>query len=254
LELPLGVRDGIGQGDWDVVTPGVLASASRFRKKRLSMLVDTVSTCFGTDDCSVSGSAGNSVCCIVDEKYLGISSANSGRITGRQAHIIPTLNSIADTVAYSGISYDISLLLATSPSVRRLIMDTGNELEDDRLVFTAEPRIYVTARPDEDRGTGYMFVHTYIVFPGAEHTWVWPTILPVPNTSDNRETSMTVTGNVVYTVEIGATPGSAQRPEHQKPALPNSELQRHNQLLQIDESEQGDETRQSDQFVLSEFT
>jgi hypothetical protein len=55
-------------------------------------------------------------------------------------------------------------------------------------------------------------------------------------------------------VEIGATPGSAQRPEHQKPALPNSELRRHNQLLQIDESEQGDETRQSDQFVLSEFT
>jgi hypothetical protein len=33
------------------------------------------------------------------------------------------------------------------------------------------------------------------------------------------------------TVEIGATPGSAQRPEHQKPAPPNSELRRHNQLL-----------------------
>jgi hypothetical protein len=48
--------------------------------------------------------AGTVVYAGAEEKYFGIIRANNGRIAGRQAQIMPTLTSTADSVAWSELS------------------------------------------------------------------------------------------------------------------------------------------------------
>jgi hypothetical protein len=112
-----GLCDSVGRGDRDVFVRSVLASTICVRMLRISVLVDAVRTCFRTDDCSTSGSAGDSTYCVVDEKYLGSINTNSGRIAGIQAHVMPTLTPIADSIACAVLSNDKLLLFATFSSV-----------------------------------------------------------------------------------------------------------------------------------------
>jgi hypothetical protein len=55
-----------------------------------------------------------SLYCATSEKYLGIANESSGRMAGKQAHMMPTLISRADSVTRAGLAYDKSLVLATS--------------------------------------------------------------------------------------------------------------------------------------------
>lgn len=59
-----------------------------------------------------------------EEKYFGIITAKRGRIAGRQAQMIPTLTSTADSVTWSPLSNVRSVELAVSSIEYRRTTDT----------------------------------------------------------------------------------------------------------------------------------
>jgi hypothetical protein len=59
---------------------------------------------------------------------MGIIEASSGRMDGRQAQMIPTLVSIADSIAAGGLSKVGSVLLATDTNVCSRMIDTRHTL------------------------------------------------------------------------------------------------------------------------------
>jgi hypothetical protein len=69
--------------------------------------------CFKVDGLSTSYPIGTLVNCAAGEKYLGIISASSGRMAGKQAQIMTALTSRDDSVTWAGLSKERSMLFAT---------------------------------------------------------------------------------------------------------------------------------------------
>ena len=59
---------------------------------------------------------------------MGIIEASNGRMDGRQAQMIPTLVSMADSIAAGGLSKVGSVLLETETNVCRRMIDTKHTL------------------------------------------------------------------------------------------------------------------------------